>query len=143
MQPLDPFESLGFHCDLTLKAFINTLQRKLKGTGVSPAQFVALAHLIALGPLSQSELGDRLFITRATAVRLVDRMERDGWVNRQGDSKDSRVKRVVPTKKASEIWEEVSRAGRQLLDQAYRGVHPAEIETVKRVLERVRRNLAG
>lgn len=141
MPRLDPYESLGFHCNLTLKAFVGALEGKLRGTGVSPAQFMALAHLIALGPLSQSELADRLSITPATAVRLIDRMERDGWVVRQAAAEDGRVKRVVPTDEAAKVWEEVSTAGRALLDQAYHGVHPAEIETVKRVLERVRRNL--
>jgi MarR family transcriptional regulator for hemolysin len=141
MPRLDPHESLGFHCSLTLKAFVGALDRKLKGTGVSPAQFLALAHLIALGPLSQSELVDRLSITSATGVRLVDRMERDGWVTRQSDSKDGRVKLVVLTKRAVEVWEQVSRGAREMLNQAYEGVHPSEIETVKRVLERVRRNL--
>ncbi len=140
---LDPYESLGFHCNLTFKAFVAVLGEKLKGTGVSRAQFLALAHLTALGPLSQAELADRLSITPATAVRLVDRMERDGWVVRQTDSDDARVKRVVPTEKAAQAWEEVSQAGRSLLNQAYRGVHPSEIETVKRVLERVRRNLGA
>ena len=141
MSRLDPYESLGFHCNLTLKAFVGALEGKLKGTGVSPAQFMALAHLIALGPLSQSELADCLSITPATAVRLIDLMERDGWVTRQTAAEDGRVKRVVPTDEASKVWEEVSKAGRALLDQAYQGVHPAEIEIVKRVLERVRRNL--
>ncbi|MBI5594365.1 MAG: MarR family transcriptional regulator [Deltaproteobacteria bacterium] len=143
MPRLDPYESLGFHCNLTLKSFVSALEGKLKGTGVSSAQFMALAHLIALGPLSQSELADRLSITPATAVRLVDRMERDGWVFRQIDTEDGRVKRIVPTDQTAKAWEEVSRAGRALLDQAYQGVHPAEIETVKRVLERIRRNLTS
>jgi MarR family transcriptional regulator, transcriptional regulator for hemolysin len=141
MPHLDPYESLGFHCGLTFKAFISSVEKKLKGTGVSPAQFLALAHLVALGPLSQSELVDRLSITKATGVRLVDRMERDGWVVRQANPKDGRVKRVVPTKRAIEVWDKVSQAGRSVLDQAYRGVHTSEIETVKRILERIRRNL--
>ena len=143
MPRLDPYESLGFHCNLTFKAFVGTLEMKLKGTGVSRAQFLALAHLIALGPLSQSELADRLSITPATAVRLVDRMERDGWVIRRTDSDDGRVKRVSPTEKATQVWKKVSQAGREILDQAYRGVHPSEIETVKRVLAHVRRNLGA
>jgi MarR family transcriptional regulator for hemolysin len=141
MPRLDPYESLGFHCGLTFRAFISAVEARLKGTGVSPAQFLALAHLIALGPLSQSELVDRLSVTKATGVRLIDRMERDGWVVRQNDPDDGRVKRVVLTQRATEVWEKVSRAAREVLDQAYQGVHPAEIETVKRVLERVRRNL--
>jgi len=120
---------------------MRALERKLRGTGVSKAQFLALEHLVASGPLSQSELVDRLSITRATGARLVDRMERDGWVKRRSDPGDGRVKRVVPTRSITELWSEVSRSGQELLDQAYRGVKPAEIETVKRVLKTVRGNL--
>ena len=141
MPRLDPYESLGFHCNLTFKAFVSALDGRLHGTGVSPAQFLALAHLTALGPLSQRDLSDLLSITPATTVRLVDRMERDGWVTRQSDPDDGRVNLVILTERAAEIWEEVSQNVRAMLEQAYRGIHPAEIETVKRVLERVRRNL--
>lgn len=143
MPHLDPHESLGFHCNLTLKAFLGALDRDLKGTGVSSAQMFALAQLIASGPLPQSELVDRLSITRATGVALVDRMERDGWVMRQPDAKDGRVKLVVPTDRATRIWERVSKAGLAMLDRAYRGIDPAEIETVKRILKQVRRNLGA
>ncbi len=141
VRDFDPNESLGFHCNLTLKAFLGAWERRLKGTGVRVAQHVALAQLIASGPLSQSELVGRLSITKATGVRLVDRMERDGWVVREPDPDDGRVKLVVPTKQAVEFWEKISRTGCQVLDQAYRGISPKEIETVKRVLERVRQNL--
>lgn len=143
MPPLDPYESLGFHCNLTLKAFVAALEDKLKGTRLSPAQFVALAHLTALGPLSQKALSNLLSIAPSTTVRLVDRMERDGWVTRQSDPDDARSNLVVLTKDAVEVWEEGSRTVRAMLDQAYRGIHPAEIETVKRILERVRRNLGA
>ncbi len=141
MPRLDPHESLGFHCNLTVKAFLGAWEGKLKGTRVSPAQVMALAQLIASGPLSQSELVERLSVTPATGVRLVDRMERDGWVTRQPDPGDGRVKLVVPTKRATEVWEKISQVGRAVMDQAYQGIPPAEIETVKRVLERVRKNL--
>jgi MarR family transcriptional regulator for hemolysin len=141
MPRLNPNDSLGFHCNVTFKAFMRALERKLRGTGVSKAQFLALEHLIASGSLSQAELVDRLSITRATGARLVDRMERDGWVKRRSDPRDRRVKRVVPTSSITELWSQVSRSGQDLLDQAYRGVKPTEIEMVKRVLRTVRRNL--
>ena len=141
MQRLDPHESLGYHCSLTIKAFMSALEKKLKGLGVSKAQFLALEHLIASGPLSQSELAERLAITPATGVRLVDRMERDGWVTRRPGPADGRVKLVVPTKLITTLWPDASRAGRELLDQAYQGIQPEEIDTVKRVLKTVRKNL--
>lgn len=143
MPRFDPNESLGFHCNLTLKAFLGAWERKLKGTGVSPTQIQALGHLVASGPLSQTELVNRLSITPASGVRLVDRMVRDGLVIRQQNTVDGRVKLVVPTKRTVEFWEEISQTGFELLDQAYKGVSPDEIETVKRVLAQVRRNLGA
>ena len=68
MPRLDPYESLGFLCNLTFKAFVSVLEHKLKGTRVSRAQFLALAHLTGLGPLSQRSLSDFLSITPATTV---------------------------------------------------------------------------
>ena len=85
MPRFDPHESLGFHCNLTLKAFLCAWERKLKGTGVSPTQIQALAHIVASGPLSQSELVKRLSITPASGVRLVDRMVRDASAHADED----------------------------------------------------------
>lgn len=141
MSRFHPSESLGFYCNLTVKALLGSWEEKLKGTGISPAQVMALAQLVASGALSQSELVERLSVTPATGVRLVDRLERDGWVVRQPDLQDGRVKLVVPTKRAIEIWENISQLGRAVMEEAYQEITPAEIETVKRILERVRKNL--
>jgi MarR family transcriptional regulator for hemolysin len=138
---LHPYESLGYHCNLTAKAFVRAVEVELKGSGVSPAQYVALAQLIAAGPMSQAELVDRLAITGATGVRLVDRMERDGWVVRHHDRADERVKLVVPTDQATQIWERIAGAGRSVVDRAYQGIGPEEVETAKRIMEKVRENL--
>ncbi len=140
---LDPHQSLGFHCNLTHKAFVTALTARLQATEVSPVQYLALAYLVAEGPLAQAQLADRLSITPATAVRLVDRLERDGWLRRQPDPGDARVKRLVLTPKAEAVCDRVSRIGRNLLATAYRGIRPAEVETVKRILAQVRRNLGG
>jgi len=137
----DPYESLGFHCSLTRKAFLGALETRLKGTGVSPAQFIALGQLIALGPMTQSQLAVILLVTPATGVRLIDRMERDGLITRQPDPADGRIKRLVATEKTIKIWKTVSQIGGGVLKRAYQGIHPSEIETVKRVLAQVRRNL--
>ena len=136
-----PNESLGHHCNLTRKAFASAVEQELKGSGMSPAQYLALAQLIDSGPLSQSELVGRLYITRPTGARLVDRMERDGWVIRRRDPQDDRVKLVVPTERAARVWDNVSHIGRTVVDRAHRGISPAEIETVKQILQRVRDNL--
>ncbi|NCO53115.1 MAG: MarR family transcriptional regulator [Deltaproteobacteria bacterium] len=141
MSRFDPYQSLGFHCSLTLKAFVADLARRLEGTGVSPAQFRVLAHLMASGPRAQNELCELLSISAPSAVKLIDRMERDGWVAREIDAADRRVKRVVPTERTTAVWDELSVHSRELLEQAYAGIDPLEIDMTKKILARVRRNL--
>ena len=143
MAPFDPHQSIGFQCSLTFRLFTATLDERLRGSGVSRSQFLALVHLVSLGPLSQTALAGHLGVTPASAVRLVDRMERDGWVVRQPDPDDRRINRVAATAKAEEVWDELSGHAHAVLEKAYQGIDPTEIQTALAVLARVRENLAG
>ncbi len=143
MSLFDPHQSLGFQCSLTLKAFVDNLTLRLQGTGVSPTQFRVLAHLMADGPLAQNELCKLLSITAPSAVKLIDRMQRDGWVERRADTTDRRVKLVVPTERATAMWNDLSVHSAEMLEQAYEEIDPVEIDRVIDVLMRVRRNLGA
>lgn len=137
----DREESLGFHGNRTRLAFYAALQRKLKGMGMSPMEYLALGHLFVVGPVSQMELADYMSIKGATSVRLIDRLVRDGWVVREPDSTDGRVRILVPTPAAREIWDRIRTLGSEVLEEAYQGIDTSEIESVKRVLAQVRKNL--
>lgn len=135
------YDSIGFHCTLTNKSFFAAMDRKLRGTNISPVQFRALVQLITKGPMSQNSLNEILVITSATGARLFDRMERDGWVVRKPDDKDKRVKNLEATEKAREIWKVVDPLGRELLAESVAGIDPDELELTKRVLAKIRNNL--
>jgi MarR family transcriptional regulator for hemolysin len=139
----DPNDSIGFHCAQTYRAFLRGLDKRLKGTGISPAQHVALAYLTAFGPMPQSQLAAELSITPVSVVRLIDRLERDGWVERQPSTKDRRVKLVIPTAKAEAVWDELKEHAEGIVNQANRGIPRKDIAKVKEVLLKVRENLGG
>ena len=141
MTIFNPLESIGFHCNLTFKAFSAVLEQRLSNTGVSRVQFMALAHLIALGAMPQKDLAELLSITSASTVRLVDRLARDGWAERVADSNDRRIKMISPTPKAVETWAELSDHVRDITDRAYAGLSREEIDTVKTLLKKMRENL--
>ncbi len=143
MPLFNPRDSLGFQCSLTLRAFTAALDRRLGGSGISRAQFMALAHLVGVGPMPQAELAAHLGITPASAVRLIDRMERDGWVERRPAPEDRRVNLVAPTPKALAVWDDLSAHARALLERAYQGIPEEEVRRTIQTLERVRENLAG
>ena len=134
-------DSLGFHGGLTQRAVLGALERDLKPFGMSPVQYIALGQIFGGQVTSPSDLAENLSITRATAVRLVDRMVRDGLVTRESDPEDGRVKLLRPTGKAQSVWEQVADIGPKNLEKAYEGIDSADIERAKQVLACVRANL--
>jgi len=82
----------------TSRAWRQALDKRLKYLGVSQASWMTIAVAAkARGPLSQSELADRLGVEGATMVAMVDRLVKAGLVIREPSATDRRVKRVALT----------------------------------------------
>ena len=61
---------------------------------LTPTQFAALARLHERGPLSQNDLGRQIAMDAATTKVMVDRLARNGLIERFADP-DDRRRRVV------------------------------------------------
>lgn len=59
--------------------------------GIGENDLAAIEHLEQAGSLTQTELGDRLLLTRGSVTTLVDRLERAGWVRRGRHPDDRRL----------------------------------------------------
>jgi len=136
-----PQESLGFHCSITFRAFAGALEKSLADTGIRPAQFIAISHLMAFGPMAQSELAAFLSTSPVSVVGLIDRLEREGFVKREPSENDRRVKLVVPTAKAMKKWSQLTKDAHELMEHAYKGISKEKLELVKTTLKEVRENL--
>jgi DNA-binding MarR family transcriptional regulator len=85
---------------LATEAVMNTIRtadlvfdqigRLLRPLNVSAAGGLVLGILRDQGPLTPSELGDRLIVTRATVTGLIDSLERRGYVHRSANPADRR-----------------------------------------------------
>jgi DNA-binding MarR family transcriptional regulator len=80
-------------------------QHFFRPLGVTEAQFNVL-NVLANAPtgLSQRELGDVLVVDRSNVTGLLDRMEKAGWVRREGHPRDRRIHRVMLTTKGRQLW---------------------------------------
>ena len=67
---------------------------------------------------SQSEFADMMEIEKATAGRLVDRLEAKGWVERAGRTGDRRVKRIYLTREAERVHKRIWRIAEATVDDA-------------------------
>src|SRR4051794_38323650 len=59
--------------------------------GLTPQQFGLLAFLWKKDGLSQAELSEKTMIDRTTIGGLIDRLEKDGWVERRPNPTDRRA----------------------------------------------------
>ncbi|MFA4877524.1 MAG: MarR family transcriptional regulator [Methanoregula sp.] len=65
--------------------------------GIKSAQYRVLGILMKEGPLSMSEIGRRLYISKPYMTALVDTLIKNHWVERKQDTEDRRVIRITIT----------------------------------------------
>jgi DNA-binding MarR family transcriptional regulator len=74
----------------TADLLFDRIGRLLRPLGVSSAGGLVLGLLRDHGPMTPSELGERLIVTRATVTGLLDSLERRGYVRRSPHATDRR-----------------------------------------------------
>ena len=135
-------ETLPFEIGETAHALRKAFDRLAVGLGVTRAQWKVLFKLTRSPGLRQVELADMLDLEPITLCRIVDRLEEAGLVERTRDPDDRRAWRLQVTAKAQPLVDKLQAVGAKLVDQAFSGIDPQDIEITRQVLARVRENAA-
>jgi DNA-binding MarR family transcriptional regulator len=91
--------------------------------------------------LTHSDLAARMHVSPATITKMIQRMEKAGFVERRDDPEDQRVSRVYLTDAGRAIQAEVHRVFRELDGETCAGLTPEERDWLRQVLLRIRENL--
>jgi MarR family transcriptional regulator for hemolysin len=133
-------ETLPFEIAETAHALRKAFDRRAVGMGVTRAQWKVLFRLSRRPGLRQIELADMLDIEPITLSRIVDRLEEARLVERVADPADRRAWRLHVTAQAQPLIEKLQKVGASLIDQAFAGIDPKDIETTRKVLAQAREN---
>lgn len=120
---------------------MRAFHEQLAPQGVTFRQAQVLGWLAQAGPLSQAELATRMLIEPASLVGVLDRMQRDGWIERQPCPDDKRKKLVAARPAATRVWKKIAATGRAIRSTATAGMTANEIETLRDLLARVQENV--
>ncbi|UMY61658.1 MarR family winged helix-turn-helix transcriptional regulator [Pseudomonas sp. LS.1a] len=74
---------------------------------VSVTQCYAIETLVKQGPLRLQALAEEMFLDKSTASRVVDTLERKGYVSRVEDPEDRRAVRVQATEAGADLYERI------------------------------------
>lgn len=124
------------------KSWRGVLDSRLAPLGMSEARWQVLLHLSrADHVLSQVELADAMGITPPSVVKLLDRLEEDGWVLRITEPQDRRSKRIGLTDKAKDMARRIEDAARVLRQEVWEGISAAERQAFLGVLLRLEKKI--
>jgi MarR family transcriptional regulator, transcriptional regulator for hemolysin len=139
--PRDANRALGFLLSDVARMMRAAFDRRVRRLGLTRAQWQVLSLLYHRPGISQTELAEALEVERATAGRMIDRMERKGWLLRVADPLDRRINRLELTAEAHGIEAEMHRAATELLEEALARLDPEERDALAEMLGRMKAEL--
>ena len=82
-------------------------KESISSYGLTTSQFFMLIALYEENGILISKLAEKVALDKATLTGIIDRLERDGLVERKNDPKDRRAIRVYLSKKAETMREKL------------------------------------
>jgi DNA-binding MarR family transcriptional regulator len=124
-------------------AVARRLQKKfrLSGLDITIEQWSVLYHLWKEDGLSQQELCNRTFRDKPSITRLIDNLEKQKLVKRTASKTDRRINLVFLTEASKQLQQKTIDLANQTMDEALIDIEKEDIETVKKVLQKVYDNL--
>lgn len=115
------------------------IDRRLEPLGLSAARWQPLLVLHrADTALTQTMIAGALAIEAPTLVRLLDRLSRDGWVERRRCPQDRRAHHIVLTAKAKAACADIERVLEEVRREVLSPLEASEIQQCVETLQRVR-----
>ena len=91
--------------------------------------------------LTHSQLAERMMVTPATISRMVQRMEKTGFLTRRVDPTDERVSRVYLSPAGREVQAALRQVWRTMEEETFAGLSDEELAALSSLLGRLRDNL--
>jgi len=140
-----PAEDLGILLTSALGAFKDRLHAHLAAAGYTDLgpSFGFVFRSLADEPMSLAQLASRLGITSQGTLKIVDEMERRGYVQRKEDEADQRVRRVALTGRGRSALREARRFHAEVERELTKSLGPRRVADARAVLEVLSGDEAG
>ncbi len=125
------------------RAIHHNINQSLQAQGIPimVEQWAIMRELFTKNELTQQELAHKTRKDKTTLVRLVDTLEKNGWVERKPDPKDRRKKLISYTSKASKLKDQVIGILRNNNQKLLNNIDPEKVSEMQEVLLLMFRNL--
>lgn len=135
----DPLRTIG----VIAKILDSIANIEFKQYQLTRGQYMYLTRICEHPGLTQTELIDLLKVDRATATRAVQRLEEHGFVRREVDQQDRKLKHIWPTDHAQTVYPRIKAENDFSTQVALAGFSDTETQQLSELLARMQQNLDG
>jgi MarR family transcriptional regulator for hemolysin len=132
---------LGLEMFETQRVMRRHFDRRMRPMGFTQAQWRALLRLDSNPGISQVGLADLLEMQPISLMRILERMEAAGLVERQPDPNDRRAVKLFLTEAARPTLKIMHEVADEIRAAAIKGVSDADQDHLTAVLQRMRANI--
>ena len=124
-----------------LKQYIAAMLR-IEDVPLTPEQFMLIDLLWNQGSMTQQQLADQMHKDKNSVTKLVDAIEKKGFVVREQSLKDRRANTLVLTEKALQLKDSAKRKGISILDNILEGISEEEPRAFLSTLHKLNSNMS-
>lgn len=139
----DDKTTFGFLVNDVTRIMRKLFDRRAVKFDLTRAQWRALKRVSHSEGLTQNDLAEYLEMEPIAVGRVIDRLQKAGFIERRADPKDRRVWRLHLTPKAHGIVDDMEKISNELFKQAQRGISAGDMKTMLDVFTRMKQNLVA
>lgn len=130
----------GFLLRDVTRLYAQRFEKHAASLGLTLAQCRTLVRLADNEGVSQVRLAELTDLEPMALVRILDRMEAEGWLERRSDPRDRRVRCLYLTSKAKPRLDDIRRVIDVTWGEAFAGIPKRQSDLVIELLDAVRSN---
>lgn len=138
---MNRLQTFGFLVKNVSRLYVRNFERHAIEIGLTLDQCKVLAHLSKNEGVSQIRLAEITDTDPMTLVRIIDRMEADGWIERRPDPEDRRARQLFLGKGAGPLLTKIWRFADRAREEAFGDLSAAQRDQLMTSLEKIHGNL--
>lgn len=136
------YENLASNLSRTARLIRHRLDERLSPLGLTQSRWLILLLLSKFGGnMPQKDIAECVGAEGPTIVRLLDALERMGFIERRGQHNDRRAKIVTLTPQAASVLAEIMRITREFRQELWAGISEEDLAAHERVIAAVQQRL--
>lgn len=141
MKDLTQHERLGHLMMHVCRLRGKTADQFMERSHLYRGQGLLLMFLSKHNGLTHSEIAEKLNISPAAATKVIKRLEKEGYLERQADENDERLSRVFLKEDGRALMDEIKKSFKCLDEKTFKKFSPEDLKQFGDYLNRILHNL--